>query len=203
MVRHEQKAPLLPLLYNGHVNEFHRQGPYALSLRRAFVRLDFRPIVLDELLDVVGTRAGLLLDLKEAPYSAATRARFVDAVLTMLDTWSHGLIRFCGDWRLLDEVQTRRPAQPVHYSIDHPTAWRHLLAREVSLPAVRAITIRQDLLDDDRAAYLRRSGIECYAWNIETSGDAQRAIERGAAGVISHHLEVFDDLAPVRRSDAS
>jgi glycerophosphoryl diester phosphodiesterase len=194
---------LLPLLYNGHVNEFHRQGPYALSFRRAFVRLDLKPILFDELLAVVGTRAGLLIDLKEAAYSPAVRVRFVDAVLTMLDSRAHGTIRFCGDWRLLDEVRARRPAQIVHYSVDHEAAWLQLRAREASLPPVRAITIRQDMLDDDRAAYLRRGGIEYFAWNLETRDEAQRAIERGAAGLISHHLEAFDDLAPVRRSDVS
>lgn len=194
-VRHELKAPFVPILFNGHVNEFHRRGPYALSLPRGFVRLNVAPIPFDELLDTVGGRAGLLLDLKAGTYSASARERFMDTMLTMLDTWYHGTVRFCGNWRLLDSVRARRPNQPVHYSVDHESAWQSFLARQEGNAAASAITIRSRMLDDERAAYLRRNSVEFYCWDVESRKEALDAIARGASGLISHHLHVFRELA--------
>ena len=108
-VRHEFRAPLLPLLYNGPVERFHRQGPWALTVRRRSLRLDVAPIPIDELLDMVGDGAGLMLDLKAAPYSAKDASQFVEVLRELLSSWHHGRISFCGSWRLLDLVREANP----------------------------------------------------------------------------------------------
>jgi glycerophosphoryl diester phosphodiesterase len=197
-VRHELKAPFVPLLFNGHVNEFHRRGPYALSLPRSFVRLNVSPIPFDELLDRVGGHAGLLLDLKSGAYSAGGRDRFIETLLTILDTWYHGTVRFCGNWQLLDEVRKRRPHQLLHYSVDDESDWHRLQERQAGGLPARAITIRSRMLDPERGADLRRLGLEFYCWDIESRKEALAAIDRGASGLISHHLKVLRDLAPPR-----
>jgi hypothetical protein len=201
-VRHELKAPFVPLLFNGHVNEFHRRGPYALSLPRTFLRLNVSPIPFDELLDRVGNRAGLLLDLKSGAYTDSDRGRFIDALLAMLDGWYHGMIRFCGNWRLLDTIRQRRPDQLVHYSIDDGADWRRLTERWAGPLPARAITIRARMLDDERAAYLGSADLEFYCWDVETHEEALAAIDFGARGLISHHLNVFRNLR-TPRSEAS
>jgi hypothetical protein len=204
-VRHEVRAPLLPLLYNGRINRFHREGPWALSLGRMFVRLDLAPIPFDELLDSVGDGAGLMLDLKAAPYSVGRERRFVDAMLSMLDSWFHGQIDFCGSWRLLDLVREARPDQRVHYSVDDDQGWQAFARRLGGSASVRAITIQSSMLDDARESFLRREGVEFFVWDIEREAQAQQAIRRGASGIISHHLDVLNALTPsdIRGREAS
>jgi hypothetical protein len=58
------------------------------------------------------------------------------------------------------------------------------------------------MLDVARGEELRRLGLEFYCWDIETRQEALAAIDRGASGLISHHLNVFRDLAG-RRTVAS
>jgi hypothetical protein len=204
-VRHEFRAPLLPLLYNGQVERFHRQGPWALTLRRLFLRLDLAPIAIDELLDTVGDDAGLFLDLKAAPYSSKDASRFIDVLLGLLKNWHHGPVSFCGSWPLLDLVGTASPEHSVYYSVDDDAGWATFAARVGTPAAIRAITIRRDMLDSERASFLQRSGVEYYCWNVETAVEAETAIDRGATGIISHHLDVLAALQRARpsRTEAS
>jgi glycerophosphoryl diester phosphodiesterase len=205
-VRHEFRAPFLPVLYNGRLNPFHRQGPWALSLRRLFLRLDLNPLPLDELLDIVGDRVGILFDLKYARYPEREARAFVHTLLHMLETWFHGPIDFCGNWSLLDLVVAEHDARlPVHYSIDGERQWKKLLQQIQAGTPFRTITIRRSMLDDQRAEILRAAGIDYYCWDIDSSTEAEAAIERGASGIISHNLDVLSALPapPGRRKEAS
>ncbi len=196
-VRHELRAPLLPLLYNGRINRFHREGPWAVYIARAFMRLDIAPISFDELLDR-SHGVGLMLDLKRGRYSGAEKRRFIETTFGILDRWHHGPIGFCGSWQLLDSVREVRPDQTLYYSVDDSSGWRALEARVVATPP-RAITIQARMLDDEREATLRRLGLEYIVWDVERPEQAADAIRRGASGIISHHLDVLGDLPPAAR----
>ena len=89
--------------------------------------------------------------------------------------------------------------------MDDDAGWSRFLARLDSPTPIRAITLRHDMLDDERAAFLRKSGVEHYSWNVETAAAAEAAIGRGATGIISHHLDVLANLPreQPRRTEAS
>ena len=194
-VRHEHRTRFLPVLYNVGLKGIHRDGPWAASLRRLFIRLDVRPILLDELLDRVGQRCGVLLDLKAGAYGAASARAFVAATFATLDaSASSPTVDFCGSWLLLDAVRVQRPEQMVHYSVDSERDWTALQERLTSSNRPRGITIERKLLDETRAAVLRRAGVEFYCWDVANEEDAQYAIRHGAAGIIADDLDMLAAL---------
>ena len=194
-VRHEHRTRFLPVLYNVGLKGIHRDGPWAANLRRLFLRLDVRPILLDELLDRVGQRCGILLDLKAGAYSTAAARAFVASTLAALDArMPPPRVDFCGSWPLLDAVRTMQPEQMVHYSVDSERDWTALQERLTSSNPPTGITIERKLLDETRAAILRRAGVEFYCWDVANKDDAQHAIGHGAAGIIADDLDMLATL---------
>ncbi len=192
-VRHEQRLPLLPLLYNLNLSGIHKEGPWAVSLGPLFLRWDAQPIRLEELIDTVGGRTGLLLDLKRDGYTPDQARAFVESVVARLsERASGGRLDFCGSWALLDLVRAAAPDLPVHYSLDRPAHWQELQGRLKGERRPGGITIRRSLLNEERAAALRALDIEFYAWDVRAAADAERAVALGAAGIIA------DDLALLR-----
>lgn len=194
-VQHEHRLRFLPVLYNVGLKGIHRQGPWAANLRRLFLRLDVRPILLDELLDRIGQRCGVLLDLKADAYHVAAARAFIAATFATLDARAPlPVLDFCGSWPLLDIVRTLRPEQMAHYSVDSERDWTALQERLTGSDRPRGITIERDLVDETRAAALRRAGVEFYCWGVDGEEDAQYAFRHGAAGIIADDLDMLAAL---------
>lgn len=200
-VRHEHRVPGLPLLFNNRLHGIHREGPYARSFGPLFVRVDVERIRLPEVVAAVSGRSGLLLDLKAGTYTPSTAERFVDAVLGILATARFdGRLGFCGSWRLLDVVRTKRPDLTLHYSVDRNASWGAFLARAEGPSAIRAVSIQRRLLTEERAKILSDRDVDVYCWDVANAADAADAVACGAAGVIADDLGLLRDLAgtPVR-----
>lgn len=198
-VRHEHRASRLPLLYNVDLKGIHREGPWAASLRRLFVRLDHRPIRLAEVLEAAVGRAGVLLDMKAGGYSASAAHRFAEAVFRATEGFPEP-VRFCGHWRLLDILREHEAAAGVHYSIDSDSDWEALRARADGEgdAQVRGVTIQTSLLTEQRARVLRDGAVEFYCWDVDSYDVALRALHLGASGVIADDLNLLRELAAVR-----
>lgn len=189
-VRHEHRLPVAPLLYNYRLRGIHRQGPYAASLGPLFLRLDVRPIRFAELISRVSGGGGLMLDMKEDVYGERAANAFVDAVVRGVEeSRFEGALDFCGSWRLLDLVRARRAGWTVHYSVDSDADWRLLGSRLEGDRAPRGVTIHRELIDASRASVLAGGGVEFFVWDVRDAGDARRAIDLGAAGIIADDLE--------------
>jgi glycerophosphoryl diester phosphodiesterase len=185
----------LPVLYNVGLKGIHRDGPWAADLPPLFLRLDVRPILLDELLDRIGQRCGVLLDLKADGYHIAAAQAFIAAMLATLDARAPlPMLDFCGSWPLLDIIRTLRPEQMAHYSVDSERDWTALQERLAEPDRPRGITIEHGLVDETRAAVLRSGGVEFYCWGVDGADDAQLAIRHGAAGIIADDLDMLAGL---------
>ncbi len=196
-IRHEHRPTPLPLVYNvGLKPGIHRQGPWAARLGKLFVRVDFNPIRFGELLDRVAGHAGLLIDLKAAPYPPDVANAFVGQIFTELDRHRFGdALDFCGGWPLLDLVHATHPDLPVHYSVDSLADWRRLQPRLSGPGRVPGISLRCDLVNAERIATLRAAHVDYYCWDIKDAQDASRAIQAGASGVIADDLALLHNLA--------
>jgi glycerophosphoryl diester phosphodiesterase len=193
-VRHERRAPLLPILYNWRLGRSHRRGPWALSLGPLFLRLDVRPVRLEELIARAGTGAGLLLDLKADRYPAADASAFVERALRCVrDGGASGRTEFCGSWRLLDVARRADPLVRARYSVDTEGGWKSVQPR-LADGSVTAVSVRGGLLTEERAASLRARGVDFYVWSVRGAADAGRAVALGASGVICSDLGVLGGL---------
>lgn len=204
-VRHEFRFLNLPLLYNVGIRGIHRQGPWAASLGRLFVRLDVGPIAFEEILERCSGRAGMLLDFKADRYDDATARRFVKRVFDELEgAHFDGAVACCGNWRLLDFVREQRPGTDVCYSIDSESDWQAVEPRLSPGGDVTAITIQKNFLSEERGAQLRERCVRVYCWDIDNEHEARRAMDRGAAGVIADDLGLLGGLAEaVDQAEAS
>jgi glycerophosphoryl diester phosphodiesterase len=196
-IRHEHRPSRLPLVYNvGLKPGIHRQGPWAARLGKLFVRADLSPIRFGELLDRVSGRAGLLIDLKAAPYPPRVARAFVERVFSELDEHRFaGALDFCGGWPLLDVVHAMRPDLPLHYSVDSLADWHRLQSRLAGSGRIPGISLRCDLIEPGRIATLRAAHVDYYCWDIKDAQDASRAIEAGASGIIADDLVLLRNLA--------
>jgi glycerophosphoryl diester phosphodiesterase len=202
--RHELRILNLPLLYNFGIKGIHREGPWATSLGRLFMRLDIAPIRFDDLIERTSGRVGLLLDFKSDRYSNATARRFVARVFADLAAQPYvGRLACCGNWRLLDIVCEQQPEADVWYSVDSESDWRAIEPRLVPAGAIGAITIQHDLLTPERARLLRERQIRVFAWDIDHEEQARRALALGARGIIADDLHMLMDLTETTHRAAS
>jgi glycerophosphoryl diester phosphodiesterase len=192
-VRHERRLPFLPVLYDRDLRGVHRGGPYAATLGRHFFRLELRGLRFRDAVALVGDGAGLLVDLKAAPYRTSEARRFVANLLTTLAGFA-GTLDFCGGWPLLDLVTEARPGQRVHYSVDKAGHWDALVRRMEGGTAPSGISIHPRLLGAERAETLRRAGIDFYCWDIDDAAAAEQAIALGASGINADDLDLLAAL---------
>jgi glycerophosphoryl diester phosphodiesterase len=203
--RHELRLLNLPLLYNVGTRGIHRQGPWATSLGRLFLRLDIAPLPLAEIIARASGEVGLMLDFKADRYNDRGARRFVERVFSELEYANYrGQVACCGNWRLLNFVHDHRPDVEVIYSIDRVADWNAVAPRLGPDGDVAAITIHKHVLDDERGAILRERGVRAYCWDVDDETEVHQAVARGACGIISGNLDMLADLAEVtHRAEAS
>lgn len=204
-VRHERRLAGLPLLYNYRLGAVHREGPYGLAAGPLWLRLDRAGLPFAELLERVGDRTGLLLDLKAAPYGARTARGFCAAVLRQLrEARFSGWLGFTGSWPLLDLVRTRQPAARCFYSVDDTHQWQAAQPR-LAAGTLAGVSLRAGLADEERTAALRAAGVPFLCWDVADEPVARTAVARGATGVLASDLALLERLrgTPVARPGAA
>jgi glycerophosphoryl diester phosphodiesterase len=192
-VRHEHRVGRLPLLSHWRPRGIHRAGPFAVALGPLYLRLEPRPLRLSDVLAQASGRTGLLLDLKSRQRRRGDAALVVEAVLADLATAGFtGRIEFSGDWTALDLLRDRAPEFGRYYSVGDETEWRRFLLRLDDPNPIKAVSLRQRLLTEERGEFLRRAAVDRYLWDVADQAAATAAIARGATGIIA------DDLAMLR-----
>lgn len=195
-VRHERRLPFLPVLYGRRSVGARGPGPRALPLGcRWYATLDLHPMPLEELIQQVGDKGELLLDLKGG-YSAADGQRFVDRLVVCLRRFAvEARAHLCGSWPLLDRVRRCAPELRVCYSVGHLGQWEALVRRLEEGERIEAICIHRHLLNEERARWLHDRGIEFYCWPVDEADEALRLMGLGVDGIISYDLELLGSLA--------
>ncbi len=201
-IRHERRLNPLPLLTDKRMRG-HQPGPLALPLPHGYyVRPDFRPLPLTEVLKTVRGSRQLLLDVK-GRYRGDERQAFVRTLVARIrEHKAEGYVTVCGQtYPVLDRLRIEAPNLPVRYSIEKPQQWRRFLRMAESDDTVRAACISYRFLDADKWRLLAESGIDVYCWTVDDPADAARLVAEGAGGIISNNLPLLAALPAEGGSD--
>lgn len=191
-VRHEPRLGPLPLLFDRRMRG-HPLPPMSLrAWNNYYVRLDINSLQLDELLDKVGGRRRLLLDVK-GEYSASQSSAFAGALFSKVT--GHGAtdwVAVCSQfWPVLRRVRKLAPDVEVRYSIENRMQWERFVAMLGRGDAARKICIQHQFLSDGKARFLQKQVVEAYCWTVDDSAAASRLIAMGADGIISNDLALL------------
>lgn len=191
-VRHERRLPLLPILYDRRPAGNSQLPLGGLSLGRWHLRLDIKPIALEELVQAVGDRRQLLLDLK-GPNGAVQP--FINRLVGSLRRFRlEAATQVCGNWALLDELRRTAPEIKAYYSVGGPAQYNALLLRLAEGDPIGAVCIHHALLNEERARFLQGKKIELFAWSVDDATEARRLMTLGVRGLISYDLGVLGSL---------
>ena len=194
-VRHERRLGPLPLLGDRRMAG-HALGPMSLRLgRRYFLRPDVKPFRLDDLLDAIGGRRRLLLDVKGI-YTGREAYAFAGTLAAKLRE-RHAIeqIAVCGQtYEPLHCLREAVPEIEVRYSIERPHQWRTFLLLVDGDALVRRICIEHRFIDEQKARYVEERGIDLYCWTVDDPAEARRLVQQGADGVISNDLALLASL---------
>ena len=133
---------------------------------------------LAELLDAVGPKTELMLDLK------GRNERLAELVVAALPEGRP--VTVCArNWRLLEHFTGRADIRIVH-SVGTPRELRALLAlRDVRL---QGVSIHERLLDPATAAALRKRAALVLTWPVQSARRASELARLGADGLITTNL---------------
>jgi glycerophosphoryl diester phosphodiesterase len=194
--RHERRLGPLPVLFDWRRYAYHGLGPWALPVGRAYVRLDARPLPLDEVLATIGGRCRLLIDVKgEGDRSYV--AGYVAALERLLATTGPGQAMLCGqEWRVLDAALGALPGLPVRYSLERPQQWERLWPRLRSGFRPDGLCLHWALVQEQRTSLLAEMGLPFYVWTVDDPALASRVVALGAEGIITNRLDLLEALSP-------
>jgi len=187
-VRHERRLPLLPILYDSRPQAGGQPQLAGLPLARWYLRLDVKPMPLEQLIEAVGGRRPLLLDLKGPCTAAASQAFVVPLIACLRRFGLEASTRLCGNWPLLDEVRRAAPELKLHYSVGGMAQFRALLLRLGEGDDIFS------LLDEERARFLQDRELEIYCWPVDDAAEARRLLALGLQGIISYDLALLGSL---------
>jgi glycerophosphoryl diester phosphodiesterase len=192
-VRHERRLGWV--LADKRTRGVSRIGPWAMALpRRYYVRLDFRPLFLPELLQTTKGARKLLLDVKAVdvrPSQAFAKALAREIEAARARDW----VAVCGQsWPVLDRFREVAPEIEVRYSMQAVWQWEEYVRRLEREEATREVCIHHRMVDAKRAAFLETHGIDTYCWTVDNAGKAAALVARGVDGVISNDLALLAGL---------
>lgn len=193
-LRHERRAPLVPILYDQRPDRRKVDGRFVVPLGPWYIRPDLDPLTLDGMLEEMGNRCGLFLDFK-GNYNDATGHEFVKRTLAGLKEYS--LPRepiFTGNWLLLNRIKAEAQDSKVYYSLGNLKDWPALLDLVTTGANIDGVSIRAHLLSEERARILKQQNIEIVCWTVNDPGEATRLIDLGADGIVSDDLMLLDSL---------
>lgn len=196
-VRHERRLGPLPILFDRKPRGVNRLGPWALTVFPGYyVRPDFNPIRLKELMDLTRGKSRILLDVKD-PSGEGDReyAERLVRALAEADFESSAIV--CGQTDVLDSVRAANPRLDVRHSIERQPQWEAFLRRVEADPGLRGVCMAHEFLTDSVAHTLEEKGLEVFCWTVDDPDPARALVERGVDGIISNRLDLLEGLRSV------
>jgi glycerophosphoryl diester phosphodiesterase len=198
-VRHEQRLNPLPLLVDRRMRS-HSLPPLSLPLgKRLYARLDFNPLKLEEVLQMVAGSRTLLIDLKGS-YRARQNLAFAQTLVkTIRDHGAESWVTVCGQfWPVLDDVRKEAPDLEVRYSIERSYQWEKFMRLLGEDARVCKVCIEHRFLNEERVRFIEERGVDIYCWTVDDPTEAFRLAAAGADGIISNDLELLARLGQAR-----
>ncbi len=193
--RHELRLGWLPVLADKRLRGVSRMGPWSMPLpRRYYARLDFRPLLLPELLQTTAGAKRLLLDVKAV--DAGPSEAFAKALAREIETaGAREWVGVCGQfWPGLDSLREVAPEIEVRYSMQAASQWGEYVRRLDQGEATRAVCMHYRMVNAERAAFLNANGVDVYCWTVDKVEEARALVEMGVDGVISNDLGLLAGL---------
>ena len=173
VARHERAIWRLPLVYD--------------SWR---LRAHFRPLYLQEILELAGSGPGLFLDFKG---SHTPLAEAVVAALRRLDAVERTAV--CGQhWPSLDEIARVEPGIRLFYSLGRREQLQALRRRIEAGFSPTGVSIGRWLVTESVLAELHERGLQVFVWTVNDSEEAAQLAAWGVDGITSDRLEVLAGL---------
>ncbi|HEY5639195.1 MAG TPA: glycerophosphodiester phosphodiesterase [Dehalococcoidia bacterium] len=153
------------------------------------------PLELRELLETVGGRKRLLLDVK-GRHREGHSARFAEAIAGRVhehraSSWAV----VCGQtYPVLNALRRLDDEIEVRYSLEKPRQWVSFVRKMEAHERVRQVCISRRFLDDEKARILEENGVNVYVWTVDDPAEASHWVERGADGIISNDLKLLEAL---------
>ncbi|MEE8369783.1 MAG: glycerophosphodiester phosphodiesterase [Dehalococcoidia bacterium] len=191
-VRHERRLGPTPLLADRRMPG-HTAGRLALPIwPRYYIRPDLDPLSLDELLDSVGGRRRLLLDIKGDDRPVVDEGAVAGLARRLTSRGVRENVAACGqNWTLLSRLREIAPELEVRYSIETPQQW----ARFLDMPhATSGVCMERRLINEERVRVLTENGLSVYCWTVDDQAEAQRLLAAGVDGIISNRLGLLASL---------
>jgi glycerophosphoryl diester phosphodiesterase len=170
----------------------HERGVIALPLvfDKWYVRPEIRAITLQEIINTVGPKQGLYLDLK------SDSRRYLKHLADIIA--HHGVTERTAvtspHWAALQYVESLAPAISSYYTV---IARRHLepfwdhLDRH---PEVNGTAMRHGLLEPRLVEALHSRGLRILAWTVDSPSRALELLRWGVDGIISNRLELLQAI---------
>jgi glycerophosphoryl diester phosphodiesterase len=192
-VRHERRLRWLPVLADQISASMPVIGPWALKLPgKYFLRPDFRPLRLAEVLRACRGEKGVLVDVKGSDglpeYFAAEIVRRIEGENAAATTV------VCGYWPVLDAIRKSAPRVQVRYTVSTPKRLAAYLARLEKGEVSAGVCAFHPLLDEKTTQALSDRGVDAFAWTVDDADEARALVERGVAGITSNDLELLAAL---------
>ncbi len=153
------------------------------------------PLKLGELLQIVGGRKRLLLDVK-GRYKGGRSAAFARTIARRVrehkaSSWAV----VCGQtYPVLNALRHVDDEIEVRYSLEKPHQWESFV-RKMKDRRVRQVCISRHFIDDEKARVLEENGVNVYVWTIDDPKAARHWVEQGADGIISNDLDLLENLS--------
>lgn len=194
-VRHERRLGPLPLLADRRMPG-HAVGPYALTVWPSYyVRPDIDPLPLSELLETVGGKCGLLLDVKGSYDEAKDDAFAATVARQACERGGQEQVVVCGqNWSVLNRLRELAPQPEVRYSIEKPAQWEEFLRMVAVDDGVRQVCIERRFMTEEKARFLEENGVDAYIWTVDDPAEAERLVATGVGGIISNNLPLLASL---------
>ena len=155
---------------------------------------DINPLKLGELLQIVGGRKRLLLDVK-GRYKGGRSAGFARAIARQVrEHQASSWAVVCGQtYPVLNALRHVDDEIEVRYSLEKQHQWESFV-RKMKDRRVRQVCISRHFIDDEKTRVLEQNGVNVYVWTIDDPEAARRWVEQGADGIISNDLKLLEDL---------
>lgn len=172
-------------------HERHLPGPLPILYERWYLRPAPRPVYrLEELLLACHGRAGVFLDLKNAPGAAP---RLVRRALAEPGGRDARVAASSTNWPLLRAVKAARPDLDLYYSVDTPAQFDlfRSVAERDPLPA--GVSCRHSLLSERAIARFHEDGLAVVAWTVDGAERARALARWGVDAITTNRAAAMRD----------
>lgn len=193
--RHERRLRWLPILVDRKMHS-HKRGFLSFPFgRRYYIRPDLRRVTLDDVMERVAGKKGLLVDLKgsyKPPHLEAFVQKLNDTIRKhRAESWAV----VCGQvYTPLHRLREVAPDLEVRYSIERPYQWERFLRLMEADPPARATCMAYGFIDAEKARIMEDNGVNLYCWTVDDPAAAERLVDEGVDGIISNNLELLQAL---------